>query len=290
VVLTRTPRSGVVGRQVVWDGRAVGDWAGELDGALVVNLAGALVDRRPTRANIELLRSSRVEPTSALVAAAASLAEPVPLWLQMSTLAIYGDAGDDVLDELSPPAAGPPQMAGVARAWERAADDARAERLVVLRTGIVLDRGTAALERLTRLARWGLGGRMGGGQQWVSWIHVDDFLSAVHTVIDNPSLSGVVHVTGPNPVRNAELMAALRGALHRPWAPPTPAPLVHVGARALRTDPALALTGRRGAPRRLQGTGFSFAHPTIDGALSDLLDGETWPKRRRLTAAGPWRR
>src|SRR4051812_30532150 len=118
VILTRSPRSGGSHRQVAWDGVTAGSWASELEGAAVVNLAGALVDRRPTPANIELLKRSRVEPTTALVAAAAGLAEPPPVWLQASTLAIYGDAGEAVLDESAAAADGPPQMAGVARAWE----------------------------------------------------------------------------------------------------------------------------------------------------------------------------
>lgn len=120
VILTRSPRPGRH-RQVGWDGRTVQAWAGELAEAAVVNLAGELVDRRPTRANIALLTSSRVEPTRALAEAAASLANPVPVWIQASTLAIHGDSGEQLLDEQSPAADGPPQMAGVARAWEEAA-------------------------------------------------------------------------------------------------------------------------------------------------------------------------
>ena len=115
VVLTRAPRRGAAHREVAWDGVTVGAWAEELAGAVVVNLAGALVDRRPTPAAIELLTSSRVQPTRALAAAAATGVQP-SVWLQSSTLAIYGDGGDAILDETAPLASGPPQMAGVARA------------------------------------------------------------------------------------------------------------------------------------------------------------------------------
>jgi hypothetical protein len=275
VVLTRSRRPDLGHRQVVWDGRAVGAWAAELEGSVVVNLAGELVDRRPTAANVGLLLHSRVEPTLALVDAAAGLASPPVLWLQMSTLAIYGDAGEDEIDETHPPAAGPPQMAGVARAWERAVEGAKAGRVVVLRTGIVLDTGTPAFDRLTTLTRFGLGGRIGPGDQWTSWIHVDDFLRAVRFVVEHPAVDGVVHMTAPHPIRNRDMMAALRSALHRPWSPPTPGPLVHLGARLLRTDPALALTGRRCLPGRLTDAGFTFDHPTFDGAIADLLDRPT---------------
>jgi uncharacterized protein (TIGR01777 family) len=271
VVLTRSPRTGAPHRQVAWDGATAGPWAGELAGAALVNLAGELVDRRPSRAGIQLLTRSRVEPTVALAAAAARAPEPPSVWVQMSTVAIYGDAGDRVLDETAPPADGPPQMAGVARAWEQAASGGRAGRQVILRTGIVLDRDTPALDRLVGLVRWGLGGRVGSGRQWVSWLHIDDFLAIVRRALDDPGLSGVVHATSPNPVRNAELMAALRRRLRRPPAPPTPAPMVKVGALVLGTDPALGLLGRRAVPARLQQAGFVFAHPTIDDAFGDLL-------------------
>jgi uncharacterized protein (TIGR01777 family) len=271
VILTRTPRAGPH-RQVRWDGRTVGDWAGELGQAAVVNLAGELVDRRPTARNIALLRSSRVEPTLALAAAARTLAEPAPVWVwvQASTLAIHGDSGEAELDESSAPADGPPQMAGVARAWEQAARDVRAERAVVLRTGIVLDRNTPALDRLAGLARWGLGGRIGNGRQWVSWIHIADWLAIVRVALDGP-LSGVLVATSPQPLRNAELMAELRRAVHRPAALPTPALVVKIGAVLLRTDPALALTGRRATPKRLLDAGFTFRYPRIAEALADLL-------------------
>jgi hypothetical protein len=271
VILTRSARPEIGHRQVTWDGRTVGAWAAELGGSVVVNLAGELVDRRPTAANIELLRRSRVEPTRALVKAAAGLSSPPVLWLQMSTLAIYGDAGEAEIDEDHPPATGPPQMAGVAEAWEQAVDGANAERVVVLRTGIVLDTGTPAFDRLTTLTRFGLGGRIGTGDQWISWIHIDDFLRTVRFVAAHPTLAGVVHLTAPNPIRNRDMMAALRSALHRPWSPPTPKPLVHLGARLMRTDPALALTGRRCIPRRLTGAGFEFDHPTFGDAITDLI-------------------
>jgi uncharacterized protein len=271
VVLTRAVRPGRPGRQVVWDGATAGPWAGEMADAVVINLAGELVDRRPTAANIALLTRSRVRPTRALVEAAADLPRPPRVWLQMSTLAIYGDGGETVIDETTPVADGPPQMAGVARAWEAAAAGAPAGRQVIMRTGVVLDRGTPALDRLVGLVRWGLGGRVGTGRQWVSWLHIADLLAAVRRCIDDPALSGVIHLTSPEPVRNAALMAGLRAALRRPPAPPTPELLVRLGAVLLRTDPALALTGRRCLPARLQKLGFDFAYPTLASALADLL-------------------
>lgn len=272
VVLTRRMRPAVPFRQVEWDGRTVGPWARELEGSAVVNLAGELVDRRPTASNVDLLTRSRVEPTRALVEASATLSGPMPAWVQASTLAIYGDAGDRVLDESATPADGPPQMAGVAKAWEAAASGANTDRLVILRTGIVLDNDTPALDRLWSLARWGLGGRVGPGTQWVSWVHVEDWLAIVRELLlpTAAPVAGIVHATGPHPVTNADLMAALRRSVGRPAAPPTPRGLVHLGAMVLRTDPALALTGRRAVPARLLDAGFEFRHPDLDEALTDL--------------------
>ena len=260
----------------------LGPWADELAGAAVINLAGELVDRRPTPANIELLTTSRVQPTAALAAAAAALDAPVPVWVQASTLAIYGDGGEALITEASPLADGPPQMAGVARAWEAAAEGVHAQRQVVLRTSIVLDRGNPALNRLGFLVRAGLGGRVGSGRQWFSWIHIEDWLAVLRWALEGSDFTpgddtaaapaqGVVLATGPTPVRNAELMATLRQVLHRPSAPPTPAALVHLGALLLRTDPALGLTGRRAVPTRLNEAGITFEHADLRMALSGLL-------------------
>ncbi|ROP26530.1 TIGR01777 family oxidoreductase [Pseudokineococcus lusitanus] len=272
VVLARRPDPRAPHRQVAWDGETVGPWAAELrDADAVVNLAGALVDRRPTPAAVELLTTSRVRPTRALAEAATLRDGPVPVWVQASTAAVHGDAGDTVLTESSPPADGPPQMAGVARAWEAAAADLPAVRTVVLRTSVVLDAGTPALDRLLLLTRWGLGGRVGSGRQWFSWLHVDDWLAVLRWALDAPTADGVVLATSPHPVRNAELMATLRAVVGRPPAPPTPAPLLRLGAALLRTDPALGLTGRRAVPARLLAEGFVFAHPHLRPALEDLL-------------------
>lgn len=271
VVLTRSPRAGSAFRQVQWDGRAAGPWQRELAGAIVVNLAGELVDRRPTTANVRLLTESRVQPTRALAEAAAQVRPQPALWVQMSTLAIYGDAGETVLDESAPPADGPAQMAGVARAWEQAAIGVAADRQVILRAGVVLEPGTPALNRLSALTRWGLGGRIGDGRQWVSWLHAADFDAIMQRVIADPSLTGVLHATSPQPVSNRELMAALRTVLRRPPSPPAPVPLVRLGALLMRTDPALALTSRRAVPGRLLAAGFEFRHPALLPALQDLL-------------------
>lgn len=269
-VLTRSPRNNFPFRQVAWDGKTVGPWAQELEGAVVVNLAGELVDRRPTDANIEVLRTSRVEPTRALVDASQECSDPPPIWIQGSTTAIYGDAGDVEMSEDSPIPSGPPQMPGIAVPWEEAARDANADRQVFFRMSLVFGKDMPVLDRLTKIVKLGLGGRISTGRQWVSWIHLRDMLSALRFVLEN-EIDGVLNVTSPNPVQNETLMAELRRHLHRPWSPPAPAPLVRIGAWLMATDPALALTGRRAIPARLLEAGFTYELPDMPTALDDLF-------------------
>jgi NAD dependent epimerase/dehydratase family enzyme len=131
--------------------------------------------------------------------AAAQVVPRPRVWVQMSTLAIYGDAGEMVLDESAPPADGPAQMAGVARAWEQAAAGVAAERQVIVRAGVVLERDIPALDRLCALTRWGLGGRIGDGRQWVSWLHAADFTAVVQRLIDDSAFPE--SCTRPAPAR-----------------------------------------------------------------------------------------
>jgi hypothetical protein len=277
VVLTRRLNSRSSVRQVAWDGETVGDWATELEGpdTAVINLAGKLVDCRPTQRNVAELTRTRVLPTRALVQASQQLSQPVGHWIQASTTAIWSDAGETRCDETTPIPVGLPQMTGVAAPWEQAFDGANTDHGVILRTSIVLDPESPAMRRLVSLTKLGLGGRIGNGQQWFSWIHIDDWLAVVRACLglapDVTIPAGVVVAASDHPVRNRELMAALRRHLHRPPAPPTPALLLKVGAVLLRSDPALGLTGRYVTSKMLRESGFQFTFPTLDSALADLL-------------------
>ena len=280
VVLTRRVNPALGVRQVPWDGRTVGDWAAELDGpnTAVINLAGKLVDCRPTQRNIAQLRDSRVLATRALVEASRQLKAPTAHWIQASTTAIWSDAGETRCDETTPLPTGLTQMTGVAEPWEhayRASPGANTRHGVILRTAVVLDPDSPALTRLVGLTKYGLGGRVGTGRQWFSWIHLYDWLAIVRACLGlTPGVtipSGVLVAAADHPVRNRDLMATLRWQLHRPAAPPTPAVLVKLGAVVLRTDPALGLTGRHATSKVLKDTGFEFRFPTLDAALADLL-------------------
>ncbi len=277
-LLTRKRNPALPFRQTEWDGRSIGAWAAELrePGKLaVINLAGKLVDCRPTERNIAELRTSRVDSTAALVAAAGLRETPVDYWVQASTTAIWSNAGETRCTETTPLPVGLPQMTGVAQPWEEAFDPARAAHWTILRTSIVLDPDAPALKRLTQLTKAGLGGRVGPGDQWFSWIHIEDWLAVVRAGLGlDPDLTlpdGILVAATEFPVRNAELMATLRRLLHRPPSPPTPAAILKVGAVVLRTDPALGLTGRHATSEVLRKAGFPFRYPTLDEALTDLL-------------------
>ena len=254
-------------RDVRWDARTAGGWTAELAGGevAIVNLAGRLVDARPTPATIADLTRSRVEATRALVTASRDLDRPLRRWVQASTTAIWSDAGEERLDESSPIPIGLPQMTGVAEQWERALDGAHSDHTAILRTGVVLEANTPALDRLLLLAELGLGGPVGTGRQWVSWIHVRDWVRIVLTALglEGPELpAGVVVASAPHPVRNAELMRILRRAVGQRIGLPTPAPVLRLGALLLRTRPdripVRAPSSRRGSPGSAATASFSL--------------------------------
>lgn len=277
-ILTRRADAGSPFRQAEWDGKSVGEWVGALRNpgrTALINLAGKLVDVRPTEREIAELRTSRVDSTAALVAASKTLDRPIDYWLQASTTAIWSDAGEIRCTESTPLPSGLPQMTGVAQPWEQAFEGANATHWTILRTSIVLDRDAPALKRLVQLTKAGLGGRIGDGKQWFSWIHLEDWLAIARAALgldpDFALPNGIVVAATDFPVRNRDLMAALRRQLHRPPAPPTPRLALKIGAVFLRTDPALGLTGRHATSEVLRQAGFRFRYPTLDEALTDLL-------------------
>jgi uncharacterized protein len=275
VVLTRgrARHDGRV-RYVPWDAKTLGDWARHVDGAeAITNLVGRTVDCRKTEFNKKVILESRVDSVRALGAAVRQAKQPPRVWVQSATAHIYGDTDDQVLDESSPAGTGFAPTVGTA--WEKALADSVLPgiRTVVLRISFVLGRHGGALRTLAKLARLGLGGRTGTGRQWMSWIHIADLNTVIRRAIADASMSGIYVVTAPGPVTNREFMRQLRKAVGRPWSPPVPAPLVRLGALVMRTDPELALRGRRLIPTRLLREGFSFRFSHLDAALADLLRG-----------------
>ena len=276
-ILTRGPSGQAEGREFVhWDGRSLGAWVSVLEGAdAVVHLSGKRVDCRPTRRNLDELISSRVDTVRAVGNALERCDTPPLVWVQLSSLAIYGEGGDAVIDEsTSPSGRGPAQMVQVCLAWEAAFAHASRSvaRTVLLRAGIGIGgSGDPATDRLAWLVRRGLGGRAGTGRQWVSWVALDDFVEAMARAVDDGSMAGLYHVTSPNPITNAEMMTTYRQLLGWRLGLPAPAPVTYLGAILLGSDPALALTGRRCVPARLVEEGFVFSVPTFRQAAAKAL-------------------
>tara|TARA_R110000850_G_scaffold210201_2_gene336239 strand:+ start:1521 stop:2495 length:975 start_codon:yes stop_codon:yes gene_type:complete len=274
VVLTREPEKYQgVGRPIRWDARTVDPvWVKELEGATaLVNLAGKNVNCRMTRANREAIVRSRVDSVETLGEALRLVYRVPGVWIQAGSLAIYGDAGDRLCDES---AFIPDEYpTDVCLAWEEALGRAiRPEmRWAMLRIGFVLGNDGGALPALARLARFGLGGPIGRGRQWISWIHIDDMMRLFLETIENHSVCGIVNATGLQPVPNAEFMATLREAVGVPLGLPTPALLMKLAAPVINADPDLALNGRRGLPVRIHGLGFQFRYHELADALEDLL-------------------
>ena len=261
-----------------WDGRTVGSWQDELDGAAgLVNLAGRSVDciKTPDRQD-EILRS-RVESTRVLGEAVRSADSPPPVWVQMSTAHIYGDPPVAVCTEGSATGCGLAPLVG--RAWGDAFHEGLlpSQRGVVLRTSFVVGRdrgaGGGALDTLSMLARVGLGGRVGSGTQGFSWIHELDFNRLIERGLTNGVMQGTYIASSPNPVSQVEFMQRLRRAVGMPIGLPAASWMVRIGARVLfRTDPDLALFGRYVISKRLADEGFEFQLPQLDDALQRSLN------------------
>ena len=257
----------------VWDARTVGPWAEQLDGAAaLINLAGRTVDCIKTPDHCDEILRSRVEATRVLGIALTQVPNPPPIWVQMATAHRYGDPPEAWCDESS--AFGHGLAPFVGAAWEEEFERSVLPgiRPVVLRTSFVLGRGGGALRKLTTLARWRLGGRVGDGRQGISWIHEEDLNRLFLRAIEDDTMQGAYLATAPNPVSNAEFMRSLRQALGVGLGLPSPAFLVRIGAPLLmRTDPDLALYGRYCVSRRLRDEGFDFLYSEVGPALRNLL-------------------
>jgi uncharacterized protein (TIGR01777 family) len=279
VLLTRgRAHSGDGWRSVTWDAAAPsGPWTEELEGAhAVVHLSGRRVDTRPTRRNVDELISSRVGPVRTVGAAIRACASPPTVWVQSSSLAIFGEGGDEVIDERTTPSGiGPREMVTVCLAWEAAFRQASAtvDRTVLLRIGIGLGgEDDPATNRLASIVKLGLGGKVASGRQWVSWIGIEDLLAAMIRAIDDEGMSGTYHLTSPNPVTNGEMMRTYRRLLGRRIGLPAPALGVRLAAPLMGSSASLALTGRRCMPRRLLDEGFEFEQPDFEPVARAALE------------------
>lgn len=244
-----------------------------LDGSdLLVNLAGRSVSCRYNKRNADEIFRSRTVTTAALGRALAGCTHPPELWTNASTGTIYRDARDRPMDEVGGEL-GTGFSVAVARAWEAELYAAPTDvRKVALRMTIVLGAGGGAVNPFINLARMGLGGRMGDGEQVFSWVHVHDVARAIVHLWEHREIAGPVNIAAPHPVSNAELMHHVRHAMGRRWGAPSPRWLLEAGARVIRTEAELVLKSRWVAPDVLTESGFEFAYETLPDALEQIAD------------------
>jgi hypothetical protein len=283
VVLSRQPRV-QPWRVSAWDGVSLGAWRREIDGAdVVINLTGRSVNCRYNAENRRDILESRVQSTGVVGHAIAGATRPPRVWLQASTATIYAHRYDAANDERSGILGGDESNApdswrfsiDVARAWERAFEEAKtpATRKVALRSAMTLSPDAGGVfDTLVGLARRGLGGSAGDGRQFMSWIHDEDFVAAVHWLIDRDDIDNMVNVASPNPLPNAEFMRLLRDACGMPCGLPASAWMLEIGAVFMRTETELILKSRRVIPGRLVENGFTFKYPRWEAAVRDLCD------------------
>ena len=274
-VITLSRKRGYRIGMLHWDGRTLGHWAEALEGAAVVlNLAGRSVDCRYTIVNQYAIIRSRTDSTKVLGEAIARCQNPPAVWLNASTATVYADTQNErpantEVDGLI----GRGFSERVAQQWEAefwVAATPRTRR-VALRTAIVLGADGGVLPVMARLARWGLATPHGDGQQWMSWLHIDDFCRAIELLISRQALEGTFNLCAPQPLRNQEFNAQLCQYFRPRWQLPQPKWLLEIGAFLLRTETELILKSRKVVPQRLLENGFTFRFPTCDLALANLL-------------------
>lgn len=257
---------------ITWDIEKGRFDASALEGVdAVVHLAGEPVAQRWTDQTKKAIRESRVKGTRLLVEGLKSLSKRPKVLVSASAVGFYGDGGDRMLDESSPPGTG--FLPDVCQEWERATMEALGlgMRAAVVRIGIALSTHGGALGKMLLPFKLGLGGPVGGGKQWMPWIHIDDLVAAFRYVVDKEDIVGAVNATAPNPVTNAEFSRALGRALHRPAVLPAPGFALKL---LLGQMSEIVLEGQRVVPKKLQESGFEFRHPEAEEALRDVLRSE----------------
>jgi uncharacterized protein (TIGR01777 family) len=236
----------------------------------VINLAGEpIIGPRWTERRKQILWDSRITLTGQLLEAIARAEVKPAVLISGSAIGVYGDQGDTVLDEKSPGHDGFGQR--LCTAWETSAEQAKALglRVCILRTGLVIGKQGGFLQKMQLPFKLGLGGRIGDGRQWMSWIHLDDHVAMTMFLLNSPSLAGAFNATAPHPVTNAEFTECLATLLKRPALLPVPAWLLRLGAGEMAE---LLLGSQRALPKRMQTENFRFAFETLEPALREVLE------------------
>jgi uncharacterized protein (TIGR01777 family) len=258
------------GFAVAWN-PATGELGGAGVGAdAVVNLAGAsIADGRWSAQRKELLGTSRIDTTRALVNALAKMNARPSVLVSASAIGIYGNRGDEMLTEESKPGAG--FLAGLAQEWEAEALKAEALgiRVVLARFGIILAREGGALPKMLLPFKFGAGGKLGSGQQWMSWVALEDVAGILRFAIEKNSARGAINIVSPQPLQNAEFTKLLAKAVHRPALFPAPAFALRLALGEMAD--ALLLSSQRVQPRTIEKLGYKFLYPSLDLAFAKIL-------------------
>ena len=283
VVLSRRPAS-ESWRTVEWDGETLGDWVGEFEAAdAIINLAGQSVNCRYNDQNRRIIKDSRVKSTKVVGDAIAQAWKPPRVWLQASTATIYAHRFDQANDEATGVIGGSEANTpdtwrfsiDVATSWERALKQSATPntRRVAMRSAIVMNPDPGSpFSALLQLVKLGLGGAMGDGRQYMSWIHDRDFASAVLWLIEHEELEGPINLAAPNPLTNSEFMRVLRSAWGMPFGLPATEWMLELGAFLMQSETELILKSRRVVPSRLLQSGFTFKFPAWPDAARELCE------------------
>lgn len=256
---------------VLWDGRTLSDWAKQLEGAIaLINLAGKSVDCRYTDENKRQIIASRVDSTKVLGEAVSSCSIPPKVWLNAGSATIYRHAETEPMDEETGEI-GTGFSVNVCKTWENTffSCDTPQTRKAALRISFVLGNNGGAYPMLKKLVKLGVGGTMGKGTQYISWIHEDDFCNSVEWLLNSP-IEGAVNIAAPEPQPNKVFMIAMRKAYNIPFGIPQPKCLLELGARIIGTETELILKSRRVVPTRLLKAGFVFQYPNLKEAIESL--------------------
>lgn len=258
-------------KYINWDAKTLSGWENELENATVlINLAGKSVDCRYTESNKKEILSSRIDSTKILNEAVLRCQNPPRHWLNSSTSTIYRHSEDKQMTEKHGEIGDDFSM-NVAKAWEKAFFEIETPQTfkTALRTSIVLGKNGGAFIPLKTLTKFGLGGKQGNGNQFISWIHEHDFARAIAFVIEK-ELIGEVNIVSPKPIKNKDFMVDLRRALKVPFGIPSPEILLKIGTKIIGTEPELVLKSRNVIPQKLNEQGFTFEFNTLKEALINL--------------------
>lgn len=273
VLLTRHPSGNALPnvQPCQWDGKNQGEWSQALHGAdAVINLAGETISKRWSKTQKEKIIQSRLDATHAIVTAIRAAQKRPKVLINASAIGFYGNVPEGKVTESHPKGTG--FLADTCAAWEQAAGEAKSlgVRVVLMRLGVVLEKGGGALAKMLPPFQFFVGGPLGKGSQWFSWIHRDDLIGAILFALRHESLSGSVNATAPHPVTMKDFCRTLGRVMHRPSFAPVPEPVLKLLLGEMAQE--MLLSGQRVEPAKLQESSYAFKHPLLEEALHTILD------------------